>query len=199
MPPKACILTVQYRQDIIRLLQWVFGPIKVKLGSICDLERGKRVVKSQLSLTNGYPVFQNSLTPLGYFERNNRQAKNTFIVCAGAAGEVGFSKIPFWAADDIFTIDNSENIVSKYIYYVLLHQQHKLKSKVRMASIPRLSRSSIENIQFILPNIKVQTEIVNNLDKFNTICSDLSEGLPKEIELRQKQYEYYRDKQLTFD
>lgn len=191
--------TVQYRQDIIRLLQWVFGPIKVKLGSICDLERGKRVVKSQLSLTNGYPVFQNSLTPLGYFERNNRQAKNTFIVCAGAAGEVGFSKIPFWAADDIFTIDNSENIVSKYIYYVLLHQQHKLKSKVRMASIPRLSRSSIENIQFILPNIKVQTEIVNNLDKFNTICSDLSEGLPKEIELRQKQYEYYRDKQLTFD
>lgn len=68
-----------------------------------------------------------------------------------------------------------------------------------MASIPRLSRSSIENIQFILPNIKVQTEIVNNLDKFNTICSDLSEGLPKEIELRQKQYEYYRDKQLTFD
>lgn len=87
--------TVQYRQDIIRLLQWVFGPIKVKLGSICDLERGKRVVKSQLSLTNGYPVFQNSLTPLGYFERNNRQAKNTFIVCAGAAGEVGFSKIPF--------------------------------------------------------------------------------------------------------
>lgn len=68
-----------------------------------------------------------------------------------------------------------------------------------MASIPRLSRLSIENIQFVLPNIDTQTEIVNNLDKFNTICSDLSEGLPKEIELRQKQYEYYRDKLLTFD
>lgn len=191
--------TVQYRQDIIRLLQWVFGPIKVKLGSICDLERGKRVVKSQLSFTDGYPVFQNSLTPLGYFERYNRQSKNTFIVCAGAAGEVGFSKIPFWAADDIFTVDNSQNIVSKYIYYVLLHQQNRLKSKVRMASIPRLSRLSIENIQFVLPKIDTQIDIVNKLDKFNAICSDLSVGLPKEIELRQKQYEYYRDKLLTFD
>ncbi|MGP6388428.1 restriction endonuclease subunit S [Streptococcus dysgalactiae] len=166
---------------------------------MCDLERGKRVVKSQLSLTDGYPVFQNSLTPLGYFERNNRQAKNTFIVCAGAAGEVGFSKIPFWAADDIFTVDNSQNIVSKYIYYVLLHQQNGLKGKVRMASIPRLSRLSIENIQFVLPNIDTQIDIVNKLDKFSAICSDLSEGLPKEIELRQKQYEYYRDKLLTFD
>lgn len=68
-----------------------------------------------------------------------------------------------------------------------------------MASIPRLSRLSIENIQFVLPNIDTQIDIVNKLDKFSAICSDLSEGLPKEIELRQKQYEYYRDKLLTFD
>ncbi|VTS53294.1 type I restriction-modification system, specificity determinant [Streptococcus dysgalactiae] len=68
-----------------------------------------------------------------------------------------------------------------------------------MASIPRLSRLSIENIQFVLPKIDTQIDIVNKLDKFNAICSDLSVGLPKEIELRQKQYEYYRDKLLTFD
>lgn len=84
--------TVQYRQDIIRLLQWVFGPIKVKLGSICDLERGKRVVKSQLSLTNGYPVFQNSLTPLGYFERNNRQAKTLLLFVQEQRVRLGFLK-----------------------------------------------------------------------------------------------------------
>lgn len=191
--------TVQYRQDIIRLLQWVFGPIKVKLGSICDLDRGKRVVKSQLDQHDGYPVFQNSLTPLGYYEKNNRQAMTTFIVCAGAAAEVGYSTIPFWAADDIFTINNSENVVSKYIYHILLHQQDMLKSKVRKASIPRLSRLSIENIQFILPNLNTQIEIVNKLDQFDAICFDLSHGLPKEIELRQKQYEYYRDKLLSFD
>lgn len=191
--------TVQYRQDIIRLLQWVFGPIKVKLGSICDLDRGKRVVKSQLDQHDGYPVFQNSLTPLGYYKKNNRQAMTTFIVCAGAAAEVGYSTIPFWAADDIFTINNSENVVSKYIYHILLHQQDMLKSKVRKASIPRLSRLSIENIQFILPNLNTQIEIVNKLDQFDAICFDLSHGLPKEIELRQKQYEYYRDKLLSFD
>ncbi|KKF50008.1 restriction endonuclease subunit S [Streptococcus uberis] len=163
------------------------------------MDRGKRVVKSQLDQYDGYPVFQNSLTPLGYYEKNNRQAMTTFIVCAGAAGEVGYSTIPFWAADDIFTINNSENVVSKYIYHILLHQQNMLKSKVRKASIPRLSRLSIENIQFILPNLNTQIEIVNKLDQFDAICFDLSHGLPKEIELRQKQYEYYRDKLLSFD
>lgn len=123
----------------------------------------------------------------------------TFIVCAGAAAEVGYSTIPFWAADDIFTINNSENVVSKYIYHILLHQQDMLKSKVRKASIPRLSRLSIENIQFILPNLNTQIEIVNKLDQFDAICFDLSHGLPKEIELRQKQYEFYRNKLLSFD
>ena len=49
-----------------------------------------------------------------------------------------------------------------------------------------------------LPEIKEQERIIEILDKFETICNDLSNGLPAEIEARQKQYEYYRDKLLTF-
>ncbi|WP_019773259.1 restriction endonuclease subunit S, partial [Streptococcus sobrinus] len=69
--------TVQYRQDLIRLLWYVFGPIKVTFGAISDLSRGKRVVKSQLSENKGYPVYQNSLRPLGFYSESNRQAKQS--------------------------------------------------------------------------------------------------------------------------
>ena len=53
-------------------------------------------------------------------------------------------------------------------------------------------------ITILKPNIKEQERIVNILDRFDKLCNDISDGLPAEIEARQKQYEYYRDKLLTF-
>lgn len=52
--------------------------------------------------------------------------------------------------------------------------------------------------QFTLPSLAEQERIVSILDRFDALCNDLSIGLPAEIEARQKQYEYYRDKLLTF-
>ena len=49
-----------------------------------------------------------------------------------------------------------------------------------------------------MPTLEKQKEIVDILDRFDTLCNDLSSGLPAEIEARQKQYEYYRDKLLSF-
>ena len=54
------------------------------------------------------------------------------------------------------------------------------------------------NYEFILPSIPVQEHIVSILDKFDTLVNDIKNGLPKEIELRQKQYEYFREKLLNF-
>jgi type I restriction enzyme S subunit len=61
-----------------------------------------------------------------------------------------------------------------------------------------LNSSLILSTVILLPSIKRQQEIVDTLDRFDGICNDLSSGLPAEIEARQKQYEYYRDKLLTF-
>ena len=49
-----------------------------------------------------------------------------------------------------------------------------------------------------IPSHIRQKEIINILDKFYKLCNDISDGIPSEIEARQKQYEYYRDKLLTF-
>ena len=57
---------------------------------------------------------------------------------------------------------------------------------------------SIENIVIPLPSLEIQERYANVLDNFEEICNDLNIGIPAEIEARQKQYEYYRDKLLRF-
>ena len=88
--------------------------------------------------------------------------------------------------------------MSKYIFYYLETKQHIISSRVRRASIPRLSKASFEKIQIPIPSIEEQACIVSILDKFDTLTHSISGGLPREIKLRQKQYEYYRDKLLNF-
>lgn len=61
-----------------------------------------------------------------------------------------------------------------------------------------LTGKTIAEYQLAFPSIEKQQEIVNVLSKFHILCNDLSAGLPAEIEARQKQYEYYRDKLLSF-
>ena len=182
---------------IIKLLQWVFGPIRVEVGQVVNLQRGKRLVRNQLTTSGSFPVYQNSLTPLGYFTHSNRGKEPNFVICAGAAGEIGYSDRDFWAADDVYTLETLDNIADKFMYYVLLSKQDRLKSQVRKASIPRLSKDAIDKVTFYLPSLTEQKRIVSVLDNFNTLTNSLSEGLPKEIELRQKQYEYWRNQLLN--
>lgn len=61
-----------------------------------------------------------------------------------------------------------------------------------------LNASKILSLKIPMPSIDEQEKIVNVLERFDKLCNDISEGLPAEIEARQKQYEYYRDKLLTF-
>jgi type I restriction enzyme S subunit len=69
----------------------------------------------------------------------------------------------------------------------------KVKSKVVHSNGP-----SILKIEIPLPSLEEQQRIVDILDKFDAYCNDLTQGLPAEIELRKQQYEYYRDKLLSF-
>ena len=61
-----------------------------------------------------------------------------------------------------------------------------------------LKKGDITAIVLPIPSIEVQEKIVRILDRFDQLCNDLTAGLPAEIEARRKQYEYYRDKLLTF-
>ena len=168
---------------------------------LCDVvlvTRGVRVVRSQLSQEGRFPVYQNSMIPLGYYEHSNREANSTFVIGAGAAGEIGYSYTPFWAADDCYCFEPSPIINSRYLYYILQKEESKISAKVRRSSVPRLSRTVLENLVIPVPSIDIQERIVAILDRFYMLCNDIASGIPAEIEARNKQYAYYRDKILGF-
>ena len=168
------------------------------LEEVVEIKRGRRLVRKELSGTGRYAVFQNSMTPLGYFDNCNVDGDSTFIISAGAAGEIGYSSVDFWAADDIYYFIPNTMVCSKYLYYFLLTKQSAIKGQVRRASVPRLAKSAFAKIQIPVPSLAEQHRIVSILDKFDTLVNSISEGLPKEIELRRKQYEYYRNQLLSF-
>ena len=170
-----------------------------RLGNIAIIERGKRVVRNDLSQEIGYPVYQNALKPLGYYTDKNRNANSVFVIGAGAAGEIGYSYVDYWAADDCFTFVCDDKLNQRYLYFLLMSKQAYLKNNVRKSSIPRLPRIALENMEIPVPPLSVQENIVKILDRFDKLNNDMSEGLPAEIEARKKQYEYYRDTLLSFD
>lgn len=172
------------------------------LGDVIDLQRGRRLVRSQLETSGKYAVYQNSMTPLGYYNEYNVAAKSSFIICAGAAGEIGYSEEEFWAADDVHFAITPENINSRFLYHFLLTQKNKISGQVRRASIPRLSKSVLEKLEFPIPysgnpekSLAIQSEIVRILDTFNTLTAELT----AELTARKKQYNYYRDQLLSFN
>ena len=89
----------------------------------------------------------------------------------------------------------------KYLSYVFNGANYLLRQKNELArgvKVIELSTTDMERIKMPLPSIPVQNYVVSILDKFDALINDISQGLPKEIELRQKQYEYYREKLLDF-
>ena len=87
------------------------------LGQIVDFKRGKRVIKSQLEKNGKYTVYQNSIKPLGYYYESNVEAETTFIISAGSAGTIGFSREAFWAADDILFAEKSKIVNQKSLFH----------------------------------------------------------------------------------
>lgn len=73
-----------------------------------------------------------------------------------------------------------------------------LEKYISTAAQPKLTKENLNKIPIPYPTISERTKIVNILDRFDKLCNDITEGLPAEIHARQKQYEYYRDKLLTF-
>lgn len=168
------------------------------LGEVCDILRGKRVTKKELSDEGKYAVFQNSMIPLGHYHKSNVSGDTTFVICAGSAGEIGYSKEYFWAADDVYYFACPNHIISKYLYYFLCTKQSQILRQVRKASIPRLSKQALEKLLFPIPPLRVQARIVEILDKFTQLEAELEKELAAELEARKKQYAYYRDQLLNF-
>lgn len=121
------------------------------------------------------------------------------VINVGAsAGTVGFSKEEFWSSDGCFCMSHSPELLGRFLYYYLQTKEPLLFSRVRKAGIPTLDGKVLEELEIAIPSLSEQQRIVDILDRFDSLTTDLTQGLPAEIEKRKLQYEYYRDKLLTF-
>jgi hypothetical protein len=90
------------RENFLERLLGGVDVARKPIGTVASAQRGRRLVKSQLKELGGNPVYQNSMKPLGYHHESNAPAGTAFVIVAGAAGEIGFSDVAFWAADDVY-------------------------------------------------------------------------------------------------
>ncbi|WP_253851205.1 restriction endonuclease subunit S [Moraxella catarrhalis] len=92
---------------------------------------------------------------------------------------------------------NEEIAEYRYVYYCLANQYEYIKS-LGTGSQTNINAQIVKKLKIPIPPLSIQSQIVAILDTFDTLTQSISEGLPKEIKLRQKQYEYYREQLLNF-
>ncbi|WP_033123055.1 restriction endonuclease subunit S [Helicobacter pylori] len=170
-----------------------------KLGEVCEIIRGKRVTKKEILDKGKYPVVSGGIGFMGYLNEYNREENTITIAQYGTAGFVNWQSQKFWANDVCFSVIPKENLINRYLYYVLTNMQNYLYSISNRSAIPySISSNNIMQITIPIPPLEIQQEIVKILDQFSILTTDLLAGIPAEIEARKKQYEYYREKLLSF-
>ncbi len=169
-----------------------------KLGEVCEIIRGKRVTKKEILDKGKYPVVSGGIGFMGYLNEYNREENTITIARCGTAGFVNWQNQKFWANDDCFSVIPKETLINRYLYYVLTNMQNYLYSISNRSAIPSISSNNIMQITIPIPPLEIQQEIVKILDQFSILTTDLLAGIPAEIKARKKQYEYYREKLLTF-
>ncbi|EKL9089727.1 restriction endonuclease subunit S [Salmonella enterica] len=118
----------------------------------------------------------------------------------GGIGFVGYQKTPFWLGPLCYKIKalNNEILINKFLFYTLQSRNRILLSLKKEGGVPAVNKIDLAKLIIPLPSLNEQKRIVSLLDKFDTLTNSFTEGLPREIELRQKQYEYYRDLLFNF-
>lgn len=163
------------------------------LGEIAKIKNGK----TYKNICSGeIPVYGSGgiMTYIGEYCYNK---PSVLIPRKGSLSNLFYVDTPFWNVDTIFYTEiDEQQVVPKYLFY-LLKKEH-IERLNTAGGVPSLTQTVLNNISLAIPSITVQKRIVDVLDNFEKICNDLNIGLPAEIEARQKQYEYYRDKLLTF-
>ena len=160
----------------------------------------KEILKNNYIQKDGdYPVINSGKDIQGFYNKYNNDGDAFTVASRGeSAGFIQYSDIKFWAGGLCYPYRaiNNNTVITKYLYYYLKKIEKSIMTNMVMrGGIPAINKSDFEKLTIPLPHIKVQEEIVKILDSFTNLIDALNE----ELSLRQKQFEYYREKLLTFD
>ncbi len=169
-----------------------------KLGEVCDFQKGKSITKKAVTFGK-VPVISGGRQPAYYHNEANRSGETIAISSSGVyAGYVSYWDIPVFLADSFSVSPKQKTLMPKYLFHYLTTQQDAIHATKSTGGIPHVYSKDLQNFLIPIPPLEIQQEIVKILDQFSALTTDLLAGIPAEIKARKKQYEYYREKLLTF-
>ena len=197
----------------------MFGYAPVKLSEIATIVRGGNFQKKDF-VASGRPCihYGQMYTHFGVyadktltyvndevFNKSKIAQKSDIVMAVTSENVEDVCSCTAWLGDEKIAISGHTAIIShnqnaKYLSY-FFHSKSFFEQKKRLAhgtKVIEVTPSKLGVIEILLPTIEEQERIVSILDRFDSLCNNISTGLPAEIEARKKQYEYFRDKMLSF-
>lgn len=184
----------QYNYYRDQLLSFEEGEVEWKtLGEVVNIKNGKDWKK----LGAGEIPVYGSGGIMQYVDTFAYDKPTVLIPRKGSITNIFYVDTPFWNVDTIYYTEIDTNrITPKFFYYFMTTID--LMQLDTGSGRPSLTQAILNQIRVPVPQLEEQARIVAILDKFDALTNSITEGLPREIELRQKQYEYYRDLLLSF-
>lgn len=164
------------------------------------LVTSKNISGGNLDLTSCYLINENDYNSIN--QRSKVDITDVLVSMIGTIGEtIIVTSEPNYAIKNIGLVKTGNLLTSKYIKYYISssYGQRYIQENIKGTAPRYLSLTALRKFSIPVPPIEEQERIVSILDRFDKLCNDISEGLPAEIEARRKQYEYYRDRLLSFE
>jgi len=174
------------------------GARDVSLDEIIRLNFGARITKKDDAGTL-YPVYGGGGESFrtDAFNREDEWVISRFAMSANCVRRVSGK---FWMLDSGFTFDVTDASVDKdFVGQLLLRMQPTIFATSTQSAQKNIDVDGFKRLRVHLPSLDTQRRVALALASFDGIVNDLSSGLPAELNARRKQYEYYRDKLLTFE
>ncbi|WP_292033673.1 MULTISPECIES: restriction endonuclease subunit S [unclassified Brevundimonas] len=193
----------QYNHYRDQLLTFEDGEVEwMQLGELTRIKTGQSVNKNMIADNPGqYPVINSGRDPLGFLDDWNTEEDPIGITSRGAGvGSVTWQEGRYFRGNLNYsvTIRSTDDLNVNFLYHTLEQFQSEIRGLCTFDGIPALNAVNLKKLRIPVPALAEQARIATILDKFDTLTTSLSEGLPREIALRQQQYEKYRDLLLSF-
>ena len=178
---------------------------KLNIGGQNPYITGKDIYNNSINVTDKTDLITNDDVIL--INRRAYLATNDVLFASTGTGTVGrMAVIDYydnsWAVSEtIFCLKPKLDIINPYYLMYSLYTQsakNQFVPKISKGSVPHLKVQDLLGVKIPVPSLKEQERIVRFIRQFDTLCNDPTNGLPAEIKARQKQYEYYRDRLLSF-
>jgi len=180
----------------------------VPLGDVVTIKTGESVNQNRIANNPGeYPVINSGREPLGFIDEWNTDNDPIGIASRGSVGLITWTEGKYFRGNLNYSVTAKpeSNLNVRFLYHLLLQMQREIHALCTFDGIPALNAGRLKGLKIPLPypddskkSLAEQARIVAILDRFDTLTTSITRGLPREIALRQAQYEHYRNRLLAF-